>query len=163
MATKKTSPWWSLVALAMLAPIFLYGADFFVEKSRDHRTNEATETHRVLGNPYVHMGDRVAVTQVPLGSTFFVHNRYIKTDTCHVNVSNVYWGLSVNAVHHYSMFVNWFHAGSFEADEMFVATPTLPPGRYKIVKTSVSFCNGREHYSTNFSVEVEFVKPEVKP
>jgi hypothetical protein len=104
------------------------------------------------------MGDEKQVTKVKLGDTFFVHNNYIKTETCHVAVSNVYWGVGTNISHHYSMFTNWFAAGSFTANEVFVASPNLPPGVYRIVKKTVSFCNGKEHYSLNFDVPVEFTR-----
>lgn len=147
---------WGVAILAM-ALVGVYTGNILDRKSIDYRTNEATEVHRNLSEPFIHLGDNKPVTQVNLGQTFFVHNKYVKMDTCHVFVSNVYWGVENHIAHHYSMFTNWFFAGTVEANEVFVASPNLPPGRYRIVKKTVSFCSGKEHYSTNFDIPVEFV------
>lgn len=145
-----------------LAVAVAFGGVYFgslAEKaSIDYRTSEATEVHKLLSHPYIHLGDGVPVDKVKLGSVFYVHTDYVKLDTCHVQVSNVFWGVDSKIAHHYSMFVNWFNAGTFEVNEFFIATPELPPGRYKIVKKTVHMCSGKEHYSTNFSIPVEFVR-----
>lgn len=145
--------------LALLAAVLgVYIADYAERTSINYRTSEATEVHKVLGEPYIHLGDNKPVGRVKLGQTFYVHNNYIKTETCHVFVSNVYWGVERPIAHHYSMFTNWFNAGTVEADEVFVASDNLPAGKYRIVKKTISFCNGKEHYSLNFDVPVEFTR-----
>lgn len=168
---KKTKmPAWKRVALvagfvilfAAMAPIGVIVGDYASKTSIDFRTDESTEVHKKLGEAYVHMGDNQPVSRAPLGSHIFVHNKYIKTETCHGFTSNVFWGIDNNVVVHYSMFTNWFRAGTYEANEVFTVPDYIPPGRYKVTKKTVSICNGKEHYTTNFELLIEFYRPVTK-
>jgi hypothetical protein len=136
--------------------------DLLEKKSVNYRTDASTEIHKVLGDVYVHTGDGKKTNRIALGSMMFIHNKYIKTETCHGFTSNVFWGIDNKVTVHYSMFTNWFSEGEYEADEMFEINPKIPPGRYNVIKKTVSFCNGKEHYTTNYKVEVEFFKDDLK-
>jgi hypothetical protein len=156
-ATRIVAAW--AVIILIVAILGVYIGNLAERTSVDYRTAEATEVHKNLAEPFIHLGDNKPVTKVKLGQTFYVHNVYAKMDTCHVFVSNVYWGETNHIAHHYSMFTNWFpKTERVEANEVFIATPELPPGRYHIVKKTVSFCSGKEHYSTNFDIVVDFVR-----
>lgn len=150
----------TIVAMLVVAVTGLLLADIAEKKSVNYRTDASTEIHKVLGDVYVHTGDGKKTNRIPLGSMMFIHNKYIKTETCHGFTSNVFWGIDNNVTVHYSMFTNWFSEGEYEADEMFEINPKIPPGRYNVIKKTVSFCNGREHYTTNYKVEVEFIDPK---
>lgn len=84
-----------------------------------------------------------------------MNNKYIKSETCHVFVTNLLINKTTRVAHHYSMFINWFNAGRYEADEYFEMPENLPPGHYNLIKKTVSFCNGYEHYSTNYDLELD--------
>lgn len=152
---------WAGVGGLCLAAAFggIYLSTFAEKASIDYRTDVSTEVHRVQGEVYVHLGDHKPVTRVPLGGNIYIHNVYIKTETCHGFTSNVFWGVDNHVVVHYSMFTNWFKAGHYEAEELYKIPTDLPPGLYKITKKTVSICNGREHYTTNFDIVAEFYKP----
>lgn len=151
--------WVGLPLMALIvAVVGVNFTDFAERASINYRTDVSTEVHRMQGEAYVHLGDGKAVAQVPLGAHMYIHNVYIKTETCHGFTSNVFWGIDNHVVVHYSMFTNWFYAGKYEAEELFTVPDYIPPGRYKIVKRTVSFCNGREHYTTNYEVVVEFTR-----
>lgn len=148
-----------MVLLAVAVGGTLIG-NYARDKSIDYRTDASTEVHKRLGDVYAHLGDGVHVTRAPIGSVLYVHNKYIKTETCQGFTSNVFWDMETHVVHHYSMFTNWFAAGTYEADEMFVIPTYMPPGHYHIIKKTVSICNGQEHYTTNYDIVVEFYKPK---
>ncbi|RYE96187.1 MAG: hypothetical protein EOO77_41450, partial [Oxalobacteraceae bacterium] len=118
------------IALATIVCVFL--ADYMQQKSINYRTDASTEIHKVLGEVYAHTGDRVHVNRVAIGSLLFIHNKYIKTETCQGFTSNVFWDFDTHVVHHYSMFTNWFDAGEYEADEMFLIPTYMPPGKYHV-------------------------------
>lgn len=135
--------------------------EYLQKKSVNYRTEASTEVHKVLGDVYAHLGDSNArVTRAPIGGIIFIHNKYIKTETCHGFTSNVFWDKESHVVHHYSMFTNWFAEGTYEADEIFIIPSYLPPGKYNILKKTVSICNGREHYTINYDIVVEFYDPK---
>jgi hypothetical protein len=152
----------TLAAMVAVAVGGVLVTDFAEKKSVNYRTDASTEIHKVLGDVYVHLGDGTRTNRVPVGGLMYIHNKYIKTETCHGFTSNVFWGIENKVVVHYSMFTNWFSEGEYEADEMFEIHPEIPPGRYNVIKKTVSFCNGKEHYTTNYKVEVEFFKPDAK-
>jgi hypothetical protein len=151
----------ALLCIAVAAAGVFIG-DYAEKKSINYRTDASTEIHKVLGDVYAHNGDGKKVSRAAVGTILFVHNKYIKTETCHGFTSNVFWDHESHVVHHYSMFTNWFAEGEYEADEMFVIPDYLPPGKYHIVKKTVSFCSGKEHYTLNYDIMVEFYKPEKK-
>ncbi|RYF05798.1 MAG: hypothetical protein EOO77_27985 [Oxalobacteraceae bacterium] len=140
----------------------VYLSDILAQKSVNYRTDASNEIHKVLGEVYAHLGNGEHVTKVEIGSLLFIHNKYIKTETCHGYTSNVFWDKKSHVVHHYSMFTNWFAAGEYEADEIFIIPTYMPEGSYHIVKKTVSICNGREHYTTNYDIVVDFVAPKPK-
>jgi hypothetical protein len=146
----------------MALQTYVVFTDLLEKKSVNYRTDASTEIHKVLGDVYVHTGDGKKTNRIALGSMMFIHNKYIKTETCHGFTSNVFWGIDNKVTVHYSMFTNWFSEGEYEADEMFEINPKIPPGRYNVIKKTVSFCNGKEHYTTNYKVEVEFFKDDLK-
>ncbi|RYD60252.1 MAG: hypothetical protein EOP84_37215 [Verrucomicrobiaceae bacterium] len=148
----------ALVAVIGVAVAGVYVANFAEKVSIDYRTDASTEVHKVEGNPYVHLGDKKPVKRVKIGTLMYIHNNYIKTEMCSVQVSTVFWDYDTHVVHHYSAFVNWFKPGTFEADEMYPIPEYMPPGNYHVVKKSISMCNGKEHYSVNFDVLVELYK-----
>ncbi|RYD67055.1 MAG: hypothetical protein EOP83_03620 [Verrucomicrobiaceae bacterium] len=145
-----------LCLMVAVAVVGVLVTDLAEKKSVNYRTDSSTEIHKVLGDVYVHTGDGQRTTRIPLGTMMYIHNKYIKTDTCHGFTSNVFWGIDNKVVVHYSMFTNWFAAGEYEADEMFEISKDIPPGRYNVIKKTVSICNGKEHYTTNYKIEVEF-------
>jgi hypothetical protein len=134
-------------------------SDYAHEKSIDIRTDASTEVHKRLGDAYAHLGDGNKVDRAPLGGVIYVHNNYIKTETCSSFTSTVFWDKTSHVVHHYSMFTNWFQPGTYEADEVYVIPPYLKPGTYNITKKTVSKCSDREYYTVNFDIKVTFYKP----
>lgn len=149
-----------LCIVAALAGVWI--ANVAERESVNFRTDSSTEVHKVLGDVYAHMGDNVRIGRAPIDSIVYIHNKYIKTETCHGFTSNVFWGLDNHVVHHYSMFTNWFAAGTYEADEAFIIPKWLPTGRYRMIKKTVSICNGKEHYTVNYDLVIEFYDPSNK-
>lgn len=161
--TVRTKLYSLLVALVLVPTVAVLGikvGDVAQQAGIDSRTDAATEVHRVLGDTYVHLGDGKPVNAVPIGKVFYVHTKYIKTETCSAHVSNVFWDYDTHIVFHYSMFTNWFKAGTYEANEAFPVPDYIPEGNYHVVKKTVSNCNGQEHYSVNFDVVVRFYRPK---
>lgn len=155
---------WAAIGAILLVPLVavigIYVGDVAQKKSVDFRTDAETEVHRVLGESYIHLGDDKPVKAVPIGKVFYVHTKYIKTETCSAHVSNVFWDFDSHIVFHYSMFTNWFKAGTYEANEAFPVPDYIPEGNYHVIKKTVSNCNGREHYSVNFDLVVRFYRPK---
>nr|WP_042675304.1 hypothetical protein [Methylobacterium sp. B34] len=120
-------------------------------------TIEASEetVHQIIGNPYIHMGDGKPNNRAHPGDLIYVHNKYIKSQRCHVQVANLLINTKNDDVMHFSTFQNWFGTGTFTANEMFALPDWLPPGTYRVVKKSTSFCGDRVFYFTNFDVILE--------
>jgi hypothetical protein len=133
---------------------------FVRTKSMGFRTDQNNAVHKRLGEVYAHLGDNVPLTRVATGSVLYIHNKYIKTQTCYGFTSNVFWDMETHVVYHYSMFTNWFAEGAYEANEMFVIPDYMPAGHYHIIKKTVSICNGQENYTTNYDIVVDFYKPK---
>ncbi len=81
--------------------------------SHYRKTIESQETtvHQVIGNPYIHHGDGKGNATAKPGELIYVHNKYIKTERCHVQVANLLINTSNDDVLHFSTFINWFPAG----------------------------------------------------
>lgn len=120
---------------------------------------ESTQVHHRIGNAYIHVGDanHTPVTKLHNGEVFYVYNKYIKDRLCHVHVTNLMVDKEAKIAHHYSMFVNWFDAGTYEFNELFVVPEFLPPGHYTLTKKSTNFCGSEVFYTTHYSLDFELV------
>jgi hypothetical protein len=151
----------SAAYLMVLAVAILFGTEWLDRHHQDVVEKQETTVHQVLGKPYIHKGDDVENNVAHPGDLIFVHNDYIKTERCHVQVANLLINRENKYVLHESQFLNWFNAGKFEANEMFKLEDWLPEGTYRLIKRSTSFCGERVYYFVNFDVELKVVaKPK---
>lgn len=150
-----------LSAVGIIAGVVLLTGSLILAGEYLQNTNikllsaESTEAHKLISVPFVHLGDKTPVTSVNRGQVFYVHNKYIKGRTCHVNVTNLLIDKRNKIAHHYSMFTNWFEAGTYEFNELFVMPEQIPPGHYNLIKKSTSFCGSQVFYTLNFDVEID--------
>jgi hypothetical protein len=123
------------------------------------RSSLSTEVHHRIGNAYVHLGDEAHTPNntVQLGQVFYVYNKYIRDRLCHVFVTNLLINEEKKIAHHYSMFVNWFDADTYEFNEFFIMPEQIPPGHYKLIKKSTSYCSGEVFYTTHYKLDVNVV------
>jgi hypothetical protein len=120
-----------------------------VESSKEQRI------HQIIGQPYIHKGDKVANNVAKQGELIFVHNKYIRTDRCEMRVANLLINPLTNDVHHWSTFANWLNAGTFTADEMYKIPDWMPPATYRLVKRTTAVCSDRTVFFVNFDLIVE--------
>lgn len=126
----------------------------------DLRSSASTEVHKVLGNPYIWTDNpNTPVDTVYRGEVFYVHNQYIRPETCHVMVTNLWIDTKDKIAHHHSIFSNWFPQGTYELNEYFEVPAKLPIGKWNIIKKTVNFCNGQVYYTTNYNIEVTIADP----
>ncbi|GAA0247087.1 hypothetical protein LNAOJCKE_0430 [Methylorubrum aminovorans] len=115
-------------------------------------TTKEQHVHQVIGQPFIHHGDKVENTTAQPGDLIFVHNKYIRTERCSMAVANLLINPETNDVHHWSTFQNWLPAGTFTADEMFKIPEWMPPATYRLVKRTTATCDGKTVYFVNFDL-----------
>jgi hypothetical protein len=155
MIKKFLSAFGIIGAVAVLTISLIMAGEYLQNANIKLLSAESTEAHKLISVPFVHKGDKVPVTEVQRGEVFFVHNKYIKGRTCHVNVTNLLIDKKNKIAHHYSMFTNWFEAGTYEFNELFVMPHEIPPGHYNLIKKSTSFCGSQVFYTLNYDVEID--------
>lgn len=117
---------------------------------------EEERVHQVVGNPYIHHGDKVPNNVARPGDLIYVNNKYIRTQRCSMRVANLLMNRENDRVHHWTTFNNWLGSGTWVADEMFVIPKWLPPGNYFVVKKTVAECDdGKRYYFVNFDLSIE--------
>lgn len=149
-----------VLLLMMLATSGLILAGRSLQDVNSRRQSSlSTEIHHRIGNAYVHLGDdaHTANNTVQLGQTFYVYNKYIRDRLCQVFVTNLLINEDKKIAHHYSMFVNWFDADTYEFNEFFIMPEVLPPGTYQLIKKSTSICNGETFYTTHYKLAINVV------
>lgn len=126
----------------------------------DHvESSKEQKVHQIIGQPYIHKGDKVENNIAHPGELIYVHNKYIRTDRCEMRVANLLINPLTNDVHHFSTFANWLAAGTFTADEMFVIPEWFPPATYRLVKRTTAVCSDRTVFFINFDLLVE-IRPK---
>lgn len=118
-------------------------------------TSKEQHVHQVIGQPYIHHGDKIENNVARPGDLIFVHNKYIRTERCSMAVANLLINPQTNDVHHFTTFANWLAAGTFTADEMFKIPDWMPPATYRLVKRTTATCDGKTVYFVNFDLIIE--------
>lgn len=142
-------------AVVLLAGGLIMAGEYLQTTNTKWLSAESTEAHKLISVPFVHLGNKMPVKEVKRGEVFYVHNKYIKGRTCHVNVTNLLIDKGNKIAYHYSMFTNWFEAGTYEFNEFFIMPRDIPLGHYNLIKKSTSFCGSQVFYTLNFDVEID--------
>lgn len=141
-----------ILAMALVIGV-LAGIQWLNQHQQDQAEKRDTYVHQIIGKPYVHKGNPAKPNNVARpGDLVFVHNKYVKSERCHVQVANFLINAENDYVLHHSQFLNWFPAGKFTANEMIKLPNWLPKGKYRLLKKSTSFCGDQVYYFINFDV-----------
>lgn len=149
-----------LVSTITIVSIIVLNA--YITRSTEQLTKDSDVAHMIIGKPLVHLGDHKPVTQLYIGESFYVWNRFDKPVSCRISGST--WFIDkVNKIDfNVNTYSSWHNAGVYEYNNLLVVDSNLPPGQYHIVKKSVSWCNGFVTYVTNYDIPVKLVRKPVQ-
>lgn len=152
----------TIATFGVLTAGLLFGYSWLDDHYRTTVESRETTIHQIVGNPYLHHGDGKPNATAKPGDLIYVHNKYIKSERCHVQVANLLINRQTDDVLHFSTFQNWFPSGTFTANEMFKLPEWLPEGTYRLMKRSTSFCGDKVYYFVNFDLELKVAGGKVK-